>query len=53
MYYSFKIVYLKNGVLETYTEKRAFNMIDQAYAWFKRLCEKYDVGPYYYLCSWK
>ena len=53
MYYNFTIVYPKDGVLETHTEKRYFSMMDQAYDWFQRLCEKYDTGPYYYLCSWR
>ena len=53
MYYAYKIVYLEDGVLKTYTEKRAFPFIDQAYAWFERLCEKHNVGPYRYLCSWE
>ena len=53
MYYAYKIVYLEDGVLKTYTEKRAFPFMDQAYLWFERLCEKYDVGPYRYLCSWE
>lgn len=53
MYYTFEITYLKNGVLENYREKRWFNMMDGALHHFQILCDKYEVGPYEYLCSWK
>lgn len=51
--YRFKITYLKDGVLETHIEEKRFLNQGSAYLHFDHLCDKYDVGPYYYLCSWK
>lgn len=52
MYYKFKIVYMKNGVLTTYTEKRWYPFMDQAFDRFQHMCDRYKVGPYRYLCEW-
>lgn len=53
MDYKFIISYLKQGIIETHVEVKSFPNQGSAYIHFDGLCEDYNVGPYYYLCSWR
>jgi hypothetical protein len=53
MNYKFTISYLEDGVIKTYSEVKPFLNQGSAYIHFTGLCEDYNVGPYYYLCSWE
>ena len=50
--YLFHISYLTDaGDVDTFIEKKNFLNEGSAYIYFQDLLDKYNVGPYYYLCS--
>ena len=51
--YQFDITFLNDkGQLQSSITTKHFDNKDAALIYFQKLCDAYDAGPYYYLCSW-